>query len=139
MIRRIKLSIIGLLALAMPMAVPVVASAATVNTGNAACAGAQLDATALNGDSDVACTVTDAESATGINDLVKTVINIFTWVVGVVSVIMIIVAGFRYVVSGGDSGGVSGAKNTIIYAIVGLVVVIMAQVIVRFVLKNING
>ena len=82
-----------------------------------------------------------ADSGDGENSLsgvVKKVINIFSIVVGAVSVIMIIVGGFRYVVSNGDSNGVSGAKNTILYAIVGLVIVIFAQVIVRFVLTNVS-
>jgi len=64
------------------------------------------------------------------------VIDIFSIVVGAVSVIMIIIGGFRYIISGGDSTGVTAAKNTILYAIVGLVIVIFAQVIVRFVITN---
>lgn len=68
--------------------------------------------------------------------LAKKIINIFSIVVGAVSVIMIIIGGFRYIISGGDSNGVSGAKNTIMYAIIGLVVVLFAQVIVRFVIAN---
>lgn len=68
--------------------------------------------------------------------VIKNVINIFSIVVGAVSVIMIIVGGFRYIVSNGDSTAVTGAKNSILYAIVGLVIVLFAQVIVRFVLTN---
>jgi hypothetical protein len=51
---------------------------------------------------------------------------------------MVIIGGFRYIVSNGDSNGVSGAKNTILYAIVGLVIVLFAQVIVRFVLTRVT-
>ncbi len=65
------------------------------------------------------------------------IINIFSIVVGTVSVIMIIIGGFRYIISGGDSTGVTAAKNTILYAIVGLVIVLFAQVIVRFVITNV--
>lgn len=65
--------------------------------------------------------------------IIKRVINILSIVVGAVSVIMIIIGGFRYVVSNGDSNAVSGAKNTILYAVIGLLVVIFAQVIVSFV------
>lgn len=68
--------------------------------------------------------------------LAKRIINIFSVVVGVVSVIMIIIGGFRYIVSNGDSNAVTGAKNSILYAVVGLVIVLFAQVIVRFVLTN---
>jgi TRAP-type C4-dicarboxylate transport system permease small subunit len=49
---------------------------------------------------------------------------------------MIIIGGFRYIVSGGDQTSVTAAKNTIMYAIIGLVVVLFSQVIVRFVLTN---
>lgn len=70
------------------------------------------------------------------NNIILTVIKIFSYVVGAVSVIMIIIGGFRYVISGGDSNGVSGAKNTIMYAIIGLVVVIFAQVIITFVYSS---
>ena len=73
------------------------------------------------------------------NNLIQKIINVFSIVVGAVSVIMIIIGGFRYIISGGDSSGVSGAKNTILYAVVGLVIVIFAQVIVRFVLANVTS
>ena len=75
---------------------------------------------------------------TGVKNLVKTIINVLSWVIGVVSVIMIIVGGFRYIISSGDSGQVTSAKNTIMYAIVGLVIVLFAQVIVRFVIGSVS-
>jgi hypothetical protein len=50
---------------------------------------------------------------------------------------MIIIGGFRYITAGGDSNNVSAAKNTIIYAIIGLVIVAFAQIIVQFVLNKI--
>src|SRR5579859_6666923 len=62
--------------------------------------------------------------------LVRTVINLLSVVVGVVAVIMIIVGGFRYITSGGSDTGVTGAKNTILYAIIGLIIVALAQVLV---------
>lgn len=72
------------------------------------------------------------------NAVIQRIINIFSIVVGAVSVIMIIIGGFRYIISGGDSTGVSGAKNTILYAIVGLVIVLFSQVLVRFVIANLT-
>ncbi len=78
----------------------------------------------------------DTGDENSLSGLIKKVIDIFSIVVGAVSVIMIIIGGFRYIISGGDSNGVSGAKNTIMYAIIGLVVVLFAQVIVRFVIGN---
>jgi len=79
----------------------------------------------------------DSGSADGdVKKLVQVIVNTLSIIVGAASVIMIIIGGFRYVISGGDSNGVSGAKNTIMYAIIGLVVVIFAQVIVAFVYSN---
>jgi uncharacterized membrane protein len=73
-------------------------------------------------------------STTDIDSTIKSVINILSVVVGIVAVIMIIVGGFRYITSAGDSTKVTSAKNTILYAIIGLIIVAMAQLIVRFVL-----
>lgn len=79
------------------------------------------------------------EAGDRVNNIIKLVINIFSLVVGVISVIMIIIGGLKYITSGGDSGNVTGAKNTILYAIIGLVVVALAQVIVRFVLSRVSN
>lgn len=84
------------------------------------------------------CTGTGEDPATSIEDTIQTVINIISIIVGIVAVIMIIIAGFKYITSNGDSGAVSGAKNTIIYAIVGLIIVALAQAIVRFVIGRIT-
>ena len=74
---------------------------------------------------------------TRVEDTIRTIINIFSIIVGAVAVIMIIVGGFRYITSGGDSGNIGSAKNTILYAIVGLVIVAIAQAIVQFVLNEV--
>lgn len=58
-------------------------------------------------------------------------------VAGIVAVIAIIIGGVRYTVSNGDSSGVQAAKNTILYSVVGLVVVIAAAAITDFVIKNV--
>ncbi|MGH7234615.1 MAG: hypothetical protein ACREF7_04195 [Candidatus Saccharimonadales bacterium] len=78
------------------------------------------------------CGATDI--STGVKNIAVTVVNILSIVVGIVAVIMIIYGGFRYITSGGESGNVSGAKNTLLFAIVGLVIVALAQVIVRWVI-----
>jgi hypothetical protein len=72
-----------------------------------------------------------------IDSALGNVINLLSLVVGIVAVIMIIIGGFRYITSGGDSNGISSAKNTILYAIVGLVIAVLAQIIVRFVLAKV--
>lgn len=68
--------------------------------------------------------------------VIKAVLNILSVVAGVAAVVMVIIAGLRYITSSGDAQAVGGAKKTLIYAIVGLVVVALAQVIVHFVLSN---
>ena len=78
-------------------------------------------------------------SVSGLYGLAAQVVNIFSIIVGIIAVIMIIYGGFKYITSGGDSGNVSGAKNTLIYAIVGLIIVALAQFIVRFVLNTTAG
>lgn len=70
--------------------------------------------------------------------VIRTVIDVFSIVVGAVSVIMIIFGGLRYITSAGDSTNVTSAKNTILYAIVGLVIVIFAQTIVKFVVGRLT-
>ena len=72
-----------------------------------------------------------------VESVIATVINILSIIVGVIAVIMIIIGGLRYITSGGDSNNTKGAKDTILYAIIGLVVVAMAQVIVKFVLNKV--
>ena len=86
----------------------------------------------------VDCSSTDVDN-NSIGVIAHNIVNIFSIIVGAVSVIMIIYGGFRYVISGGDSGRVGNAKNTLIYAIVGLVIVALAQLIVHFVLNQSNN
>ncbi len=73
-----------------------------------------------------------------LNRIITTIINILSVVVGIVAVIMIIVGGFKFITSGGDSGKVTSARNTIIYAIIGLIIVALAQIIVKFVLTKVS-
>lgn len=84
------------------------------------------------------CSAGEAEGTSRIQGIVTAVVNIFSVVVGLVAVIMIIVGGFKYITSGGDSGNITSAKNTIVYAVIGLVVVALAQFIVKFVLEKVN-
>ena len=69
-----------------------------------------------------------------LGDRVKDIVNILLFVLGAIAVIVIVIGGIRYALSGGDSSQVSAAKNTILYAVVGLVVAILAYSIVNFVL-----
>lgn len=86
--------------------------------------------------STTACSSSSPGISQGIGAIAVEAVNILSVVVGVVAVIMIIYGGFRYITSGGESGSVSSAKNTLIYAVVGLVIVALAQVIVHWVLSS---
>ncbi len=128
------MSMLALLVAPVVLGVAGTAYAATAGSGSADCTTGVGQGVALTS-TDGSCN-DDGTTDNSFGGLAKKVINIFSVVVGAVSVIMIIIGGFRYVISGGDSNGVTGAKNTILYAIVGLVIVLFAQVIVRFVLTN---
>jgi cytochrome bd-type quinol oxidase subunit 2 len=88
---------------------------------------------ALTGES---CAETDGPS---VESTIALVINVLSVIVGVAAVIMIIIGGLKYITSTGDSSNVQSAKNTILYAIIGLVIVALAQVIVRFVLNRVSA
>ena len=84
-------------------------------------------------------TKTDENKSLSVNTLVKNVINILLWAIGIVSVIMLIIGGFRYVTSNGDSSQVTAAKNTIMYSVIGLIIAIFAYAIVNFVVFRVGG
>lgn len=66
--------------------------------------------------------------------VIGTIINVLSVLIGIASVVMIMIAGFRFITSGGDSGKVAAARSGIVYAIIGLIVVVLAQAIVHFVI-----
>lgn len=68
--------------------------------------------------------------------LIRNVINILLYIIGAVSVIMIILGGIKYTTSNGEQSAVTSAKNTILYSVVGIVVAFMAYAIVNFVLTQ---
>lgn len=73
---------------------------------------------------------------TGTNNLstyIGNIVNILLFIIGAVAVIMIIIGGLRYVLSGGDSSSTKSAKDTVLYAVIGLIVAISAYAIVNFV------
>jgi hypothetical protein len=77
--------------------------------------------------------VADLFGATGV---ITTITNILLFVVGAISVVMVIIGGFRYVVSGGNTANIATAKNTILYAVVGLIIAILAYALVNFVITS---
>ena len=103
-----------------------------------------LGATLLLSDTSFAYSITEGVNAAkgdgtptellGDAGVLTTITNILLFVVGALSVIMLIIGGLRYVISGGNASAVTAAKNTILYAIVGLVVAFLAYAAINFVL-----
>lgn len=126
-----RLSLAGVLPLLLLLAfapVAVVQAQDGPELQTSLCGGAEFLQLGAGGDCD------SSVPQDNINDLITSVVNIFSMIVGVIAVIFIVYGGFKYITSGGDSGKISAAQQSIIYAIVGLVVVALAQIIVRFVL-----
>jgi len=70
----------------------------------------------------------------GSDSVFTTIVNVLLFLIGAISVIMLIYGGIRYTISGGNSANVTAAKNTILYAIIGLIVAFLAYAIVNWVL-----
>jgi hypothetical protein len=111
-----------LIVLIMPLALVVDVSA----QANLACEGLSA--------SGGSCDPQDNEP--GVENVVETGLNILTFVAGFIAVIMVIIAGVRFITSQGDSGKVAGARSAVIYALIGIVIVALAQSIVFFILRQ---
>ena len=123
--RTIVYSILGtvaVLGIAILIAQPALAFSGTVTDGVQAARGTDVPSVLL-----------------GDGGVVTMVVNALLFVVGFLSVIMLIFGGLRYIVSGGNASAVTAAKNTILYAIVGLIIAIFAYAIVNFVIGSITG
>jgi hypothetical protein len=137
MIQKIKkFLVVGLAGLSLlapaGLVMPVLGGVASADIVGQLCNGADSASGATGADKCASGTHGDASS--GLKNVAKKITDLFSIIVGAASVIMIVYGGFRYITSGGDSGKVGNAKNTLIYAIVGLVIVALAQLIVRFVI-----
>ncbi len=78
-------------------------------------------------------------AGTGKNDFknsLKQIVNVLLFLLGTIAVIMVIVGGIRYTLSGGDSSAITAAKNTVLYALVGVVVAILAYAIVNWLIDQ---
>ena len=72
----------------------------------------------------------------GESGIFRTITNVLLFIIGAIAVIMLIIGGIRYTVSGGDQAAITSAKNTILYAVVGIIVAILAFAIVNFVVGS---
>lgn len=63
-------------------------------------------------------------------------LNLFSVIIGIIAVVMIMIGGLKYMTSQGDATQTNNAKNTVLYAAIGLVIAVLAQIIVQFVIKR---
>jgi energy-converting hydrogenase Eha subunit B len=137
MIKKLKLTIASLLmmvSMGAPALVPAVAYADSNNITQNVCNGSTAAAEGADKGTGASCNVQGSDTNDNVKKLASKIVNLFSVIVGAVAIIMIIYGGFRYITSGGDSGRVGNAKNTLIYAIIGLIIVALAQFIVKYVL-----
>ena len=121
---KIKVGIIALMTvMTLGAASPVLAANCTSAKD---CFGAGLNAAGGNANG----TTTDPGT------IIKTIVNALLYVLGAVAVIMIVLGGIKYTTSNGDASAVTSAKNTILYAVIGLLVAIFAYAIVNFVVTR---
>lgn len=136
MIRRLRLLIASFLLLGT-FAVAGLGSASAFDLFGDPCANPKADNATVCNEADKPQT-TDNNSLYGPNGIVTKVVNLLSLVVGIAAVIVIIIAGIQYMLSTGDATKTGNAKNAIIYAIVGLVVAVLAQGLVIFVIRRIS-
>lgn len=139
MLKKLKMNLLQISALALVFsfsAVGVVAAQDGPSLQGSLCSGANNLQVSSDSQSSDECSGGDEDPGEKVNGLITQIVNIISVIVGIVAVIMIIWGGFKYITSGGDSGNVTAAKNTILYAIIGLIIVALAQFIVRFVLSK---
>lgn len=103
------------------VAMPATASATTLNV---------FDCSGTAADTDICKSAPDSNAFA---TFIKTIVDTMLYVLGAVSVVTIIIAGIRYTTSHGDPKAVEVAKNTLLYAVIGLIVAVMAYAIVNFV------
>jgi len=124
--KSIKILLAGLLA------VPVLALGINVSMPAVQSAGALT----IQDGADSAKGTGQSENLFGDNGIFKVITNAALFIIGAVSVLMLIYGGIRYTISAGDSKAVTDAKNTILYAIIGIIVALLAYAIVNFVLTS---
>ncbi|TAL14691.1 hypothetical protein EPN95_02195 [Patescibacteria group bacterium] len=115
--------VLALSALVVPIAVPASAACDPTNqtlAGGAACS----QPTGTSG------------SLFGSDSIFTKIVNILLFIIGAVAVIMLIIGGIRYTLSAGKESEVTAAKNTILYAIIGIVVAFLAYAVVNWVLTS---
>lgn len=86
----------------------------------------------------VACAISGKDAAQStVASIISDIVQTLVFIVGGLSVLMVVIGGLMYVLSGGDGNNTKRAKDAILYAIIGLVVALVAQGLVTFVISRI--
>jgi len=149
MLKKIRAKLLVVLAAAVLVAVPIAA------TGTARAADEPSNKGNVDLQNNLGCGATfnvtpsadcgkNTETGAGkVQGVITTILNYFSIIVGLIAVVMLIFGGLKYITSGGDTGKATSARSTIVSAVIGLVIVALAQIIVQFVLdkttKGANG
>lgn len=122
-----SLLLVPAVVLGLGLAVPAVAGAAGCTGGVSG---------GLQGGASCAQGTGQSTNLFGPTGIFKTITNVLLYIIGAIAVIMLIIGGVRYVTSNGESANVTSAKNTILYAVVGIIVAILAYAVVNFVIGS---
>ena len=76
-------------------------------------------------------------SSTELSEVIVNIVSGIVGVLGIVAAIFIVIGGINYMTSAGDAGKLKKAKDTILYAVIGLIISVLAFAIVNFVIRNI--
>jgi hypothetical protein len=128
---KIKLSFVSIVALAL-LGGTALATVGGGSYASAACSGIDC---AKDGADNVK---TGGANSSNLDTAIKTITNILLFIIGAVSVIMLIIGGLKYVMSNGSADAIKSAKNTILYAIIGIIVAIAAYAIIEFVVSKLT-
>jgi len=141
-LRRSLIALLSVMALTFT-ATPALAFAAvdcSATPRPAGCTAGPLDSIDCSGDAGDSAVCKDrnktSDPITGNDGVIMKVVNLLAFIAGIIAVIMIVVAGFRMVTSGGGDGFAS-ARRSLIYALVGLVIIIFARTLIAFVISQI--
>lgn len=81
---------------------------------------------------------TGQDPLTGTGGILLRAGNILAVITGMASVIILILGSIKYIISGGDANAIESAKNTIVYALIGLIVAVLARSIIVFVINKLR-
>jgi hypothetical protein len=125
----ITLTLIGVFNASMAIAAPDCSNPAGLSAKE------QIQCGACDAAGSTTCDASTAPSS--LTNTIKDVIDVISVIAGAIAVLMIIVGGLRYITSAGNAEGAKSARNTILYSVIGLIVIALAQIIVHFTLNTV--